>query len=356
MASDDQLLTDNPTPASTNTRLRKNPLLKSAVRFLRQAGLLKPPGPQLSRQQVIWAFRSLLDRDPNPGELQGHLRAWKIVPDLRRSLITSTEFKERNPDTAYTNESNVVITEMENGLRLFVDLADLIIGINIIRRRYECSELAYIRQTVKPGQNVLDLGANVGFFAMEMASLVGPSGTVVAFEPLPHLANLVERSIHENHLEAYVTLKQAAAGEARGVAPLVYVKEATQQGGAFLINTKNDSLQLFSGVVNAEVIPLDECELSRPINFIKVDVEGAEPMVFRGAERLLQADRPIILSELHAEQLRRVSNATPSQYVAQMQQMDYECFLLEDGKQGAKWTPADVNDIVNVIFVPMNST
>ena len=58
--------------------------------------------------------------------------------------------------------------------------------------------------------------------------------------------------------------------------------------------------------------------LPRPISFIKADIEGAEPLAFRGADALLRADRPVILSELHPLQLDRVSGVTPAQFIAEM--------------------------------------
>ena len=58
------------------------------------------------------------------------------------------------------------------------------------------------------------------------------------------------------------------------------------------------------------MVALDALALRRPVRFIKMDVEGAEPQVVRGAERLLREDRPVILSELHPAQLERASGVT----------------------------------------------
>ena len=77
-----------------------------------------------------------------------------------------------------------------------------------------------------------------------------------------------------------------------------------------------------------------------------MDVEGAEPQVIRGAERILREDRPVILSELHPAQLERASGATVGEFLAQMRALGYRAQTL-DG------TPIDAGrtEIMSVLFV-----
>ena len=63
--------------------------------------------------------------------------------------------------------------------------------------------------------------------------------------------------------------------------------------------------------------------MRRPVRFIKMDVEGAEPQVIRGAARLLKEDRPVILSELHPTQLERASGVTADEFLAEMRALGY---------------------------------
>jgi tRNA G37 N-methylase Trm5 len=108
-------------------------------------------------------------------------------------FMTAPDFRLKNPeDLAYTNESNVVIKEFDGSLRLFLDLSDQVIGMNIIRGCYERTETEFVHRTVRSGQTVLDVGANVGYFTIVMASLVGSSGAVYAFEPIDVNADLLE--------------------------------------------------------------------------------------------------------------------------------------------------------------------
>ena len=138
----------------------------------------------LSRDTVAWAYRILLDRDAESDDvLLPKMRAYNTTRELRHDMVTSDEYHEKNRDFAHSNERNLVIKEIAEGLRLWIDLSDHAIGINILRGRYELNELDFIRRTVRPGQHVVDCGAHIGYFAMHLAEAVGPAGSVTAFEP-----------------------------------------------------------------------------------------------------------------------------------------------------------------------------
>src|SRR5262245_31410943 len=128
----------------------------------------------LTRDHVVWAYRILLDRDPESEAVIGpKMRGYQTTRPLRADIVTSQEYREKNPDFAQTNARTLVIAELDDGLRLFVDLSDHAIGLPIVRRQYEQNELAFARATVRPGDHVLDLGAHLGFFAVHLASWVG---------------------------------------------------------------------------------------------------------------------------------------------------------------------------------------
>src|SRR6266404_2833862 len=92
----------------------------------------------LTRDHVVWAYRLLLDRDPENEDVIGpKLAGSRDTSELRRHLMTSAEFLDKNPDFARTNDSTVVIKEIAPGVRLFLDLSDHVIGLNILRGGYE---------------------------------------------------------------------------------------------------------------------------------------------------------------------------------------------------------------------------
>ena len=305
----------------------------------------------LSRDTVAWAYRILLDREAESDDvLLPKMRAYDTTRQLRHDMVTSDEYQESNRDFAHSNERNLVIKEIATSLRLWIDLSDRAIGLNILRGRYELNELHFIRSTVTPGQHVVDCGAHIGYFTMHLAAAVGPKGTVAAFEPFESNAECLDRSILENHFENRVQLERAAVGAATGSLPLVYAPNTINSGGAFLQG--RGDVPGGHATRTVPVVSLDMLTLPRPISFIKADIEGAEPLAFRGADALLRSDHPVILSELHPLQLDRVSGVTPAQFITEMRQRGYRCHLLGAGVAGQEIDDAPNNGVTSVVFLP----
>ena len=190
------------------------------------------PKSPLTRDHVVWAYRLLLDRDPENEDVIGpKLAGSRNTAELRHHLMTSAEFQDKNRDYAHTNDRTLVIKELEQGVRLFVDLSDHVIGLNIVRGRYEVDEVRYVRGILKPGDTAIDAGAHIGFFTMQMAAMVGAGGVVHAFEPFDDNADLLERSIRENGFEGRIVFQKAAVGAATGTATLTFPVETLNTGG-----------------------------------------------------------------------------------------------------------------------------
>lgn len=316
------------------------------------------PSGGLTRDHVVWAYRLLLDRDPeNEDVIAPKLAGSRDTRELRHHLMTSAEFQDKNRDYAHSNDRTVVITELggPGNPRLFVDLADHVIGLSIVRGRYEADEVQFVRGLLEPGDTAIDVGAHIGFFTMHMAAAVGPAGRVYAFEPFDANADLVQRSIAENRYDERVRFARAAVGEASGTATLTFPRETLNSGGAYLLPTGSAPLP---GNLSKPVplIALDDLPLTRPVRAIKMDVEGAEPQVIRGARRLLQEDRPVILSELHPTQLERASASTAAAFLAQMHEAGYRAHRLEGGRVGAPVDAAPADVLISVALMPIERT
>jgi hypothetical protein len=104
-------------------------------------------------------------------------------------------------------------------------------------------------------------------------------------------------------------------------------------------------------VTEVKLITLDTYAVRRPVHFIKIDVEGAELLAFRGAKELLKQDRPVILSELHPDQLSKVSGCTARDFVAELESYHYKCHEL----RGSELIPlTDYSDKVkSIVLLPL---
>jgi FkbM family methyltransferase len=332
---------------------------KTSKIFSRPPDAEKTPDPcsaeQLTRDHVIWAYRILLDRDPESDDVIGpKLAGSRNTGELRRHLMTSAEFRTKNPDYAHANDSTVVIKELETGgetVRLFVDLSDHVIGLGILRGQYEADEIAFVRSVLKPGDTAIDVGAHIGFFTIQMAAWVGPTGAVHAFEPYHPNAVLLERSILENRFADRITFTRAAVAASSGAATLTFPLETLNSGGAYVL--RGGAAPLPGNLTTSvPAVALDDVDVRRPVRLIKLDVEGAEPLVVRGARRLLAADRPIILSELHPTQLARASGMSGRDFLRELESAGYRAHHLERGRVGTR-LDAVPDEITSVALVPV---
>ena len=306
-----------------------------------------PPG--LTREHVVWAYRLLLDRDPENEDVIGpKLAGSRDSRELRHHLITSAEFREKNPDFAHSNDPTVVIKEIEPGVRLFIDLSDHVIGLNILRGLYEREEIDVVRSVLGAGDTAIDVGGHIGFFTMQMATMVGPTGGIYSFEPLDSNADLLERSVDENRFRDRVTFQRAAVGAATGTATLTFPMETLNSGGAYLLRAGTSPLT-GNQKKAVPVIALDDVKVRGRVRLIKMDVEGAEPQVVRGAARLLAEHRPVILSELHPLQLDRASGITAEQFLEQLRGVGYRARTID----GASIDRAPEGALVSVVFDPI---
>lgn len=158
---------------------------------------------------------------------------------------------------------------------------------------FENDKQGLFASVVRPGMGVLDIGANVGFYTLLSAALVGEKGWVVSFEPLPRNLKFLREHVRLNKLRN-VTVVAAAVADTDGVASFASA-EAHEMG-----SLSED------GQIEVEVLALDGAIESGRVpapDVMKIDVEGAEARVLAGAAKLLATRRPTILLATHGAEV-----------------------------------------------------
>lgn len=157
------------------------------------------------------------------------------------------------------------------------------------RGEFEPGESAAVRQLLRPGDLAVDVGANLGWFSLVMAAAVAPGGEVWAIEPMPPILPALKRNLELNGaLE--VRLFEVALGESSGVAD-IHVFSGLPYGHASVSTL--DRTDYTSHRVERRT--LDDLLAGAPAPaFVKLDVEGSERDVLRGAEATLAAECPPI--------------------------------------------------------------
>ena len=163
------------------------------------------------------------------------------------------------------------------------------IGRLMMTGGFEDAELAFMRDALRPGDTMIDVGANAGLHSVVAARAVGPRGRVIAFEPIAREQALLRHNLALNMLEN-VTIVPSAVSDRTGSA-----RFAVADDGALSSLAQNKHpWQRISAWQDVPVTTLDDYiarEHTGPVAFLKIDVEGAERHVLAGAARTL-ADNP----------------------------------------------------------------
>ncbi len=168
------------------------------------------------------------------------------------------------------------------------------------RLRHDPAEIRFLLDTLRRGDTAIDVGAHKGAYTWWMARAVGRAGRVFAFEPQPELAQRLRRQLTGPRW-AHVSTEAAAVSERAGELDL-YVPDAAPSPGASLEAARSADARRTHRV---RVVTLDEhIPAGLRVGLIKVDVEGHELSVFRGAQRLLTTSRPALLFECEARHHR----------------------------------------------------
>lgn len=199
---------------------------------------------------------------------------------------------------------------------------------------FEIRELAFVKRFLQPGMTVLDIGANQGLYTLLASQRVGSRGRVFAFEPSPRERRALRLNVLVNRCRN-VTIESSALGNEEGESEL-YLVEGPETGCNSL--RPPVLVQGTSRPVRVSITRLDcwlrERNIDR-VDFIKLDVEGAELSVLNGAREFLKRDpKPVILAEV--ANIRTAAWGYPAtEIIATLERLEYNWFeILADESLG----------------------
>jgi FkbM family methyltransferase len=219
---------------------------------------------------------------------------------------------------------------------------------------YEMDVSRIFKKVLRPGDIAVDIGANVGWFSMLAASLVGPSGKVFSFEP--SISNVTKLKANAD-LNNFKNIEIVGAAMSDGIRTAIFYLNPDGNGGHALwdmhINTKKKS-----ELVTIKTTTIDERFSSLAPRLIKIDTEGHENRVLAGATKVLKSGiTPFIISELHGPGLSKFGDSQES-LRALMESNGYSTFLLNPNWELPTFLPpkTKINSryTQNFLFTPMS--
>jgi FkbM family methyltransferase len=188
--------------------------------------------------------------------------------------------------------NNLMLVAGRHGYFL-INLNDVYVGQALaLYGEYCADEAAFLGRIIKPGNHVVEVGANIGSHTIGLAKAVGPHGKVYAFEPQPACYSLLQAQIALNQ-----THQVRAYNEGLGQSlerlwlPFIDYSKPNNFGGASLSRDQSPQGELI------DVTTLDSRLPDVPVSLIKIDVEGMEEDVIRGGSNLIRKHRPLLYVE-----------------------------------------------------------
>jgi len=219
-------------------------------------------------------------------------------------------------------------------IKLWVDLEDGLGQYVFIHRRYEAFETSLIEQIARPGMTVVDIGANIGYYTLILASRVGKMGKVYAIEPEPTNMMLLQRNIQLNRL-SNVVCEQTAVLDYEGQVTL-YLSDINH--GDHRVFDAADDDRFNAGTprnqISVRTIVLDRylANVGAQVDLVKMDIQGAEMLALDGMVNTLSNPNLVLFCEFWPYALRQTHNE-PSKFLESLKQLGFEIFEIIEANQ-----------------------
>ena len=218
-----------------------------------------------------------------------------------------------------------------NGKRMYVDLWDTAVSNHLfVAHTWEPEETSLISSRLKPGDVFVDVGANLGYFTLIASDAVGPAGKVFAFEPAPHNFSLLEKNVRANRC-GNVTCEQKAVTESNRTLELHL---SSFNYGDHRIFRSHDDANYNRGQERQSTsiagVALDSYfPAGTRVDFVKMDVQGAEYFALQGMKRVLRDNPGVILIMEFWPHALREAGVEPASLLDELGELGFHCYRSE---------------------------
>ena len=260
-----------------------------------------------TEDDIRYAYRLLLGREPDEGGLAHH-KQWIAstglpTTDLAQAFLRSDEYLSRS------EQSSVLQEFVFHGIKIYPWRGDKLIGECLLATgSYEPHVLPIFLESLREGDTVLDIGANIGIYSLLSAHRVGEKGTIFAIEPVAKNVRSICAGILANGFQNVSVVPVAASDKSWAIAVL---RHSDSSNGIVDANLNSNS--------HTDYVPTQRLDdllagLSR-LDVVKIDIEGHEPIAWAGLKSLVAKHRPLIFTEFSPVAIRNHSRVDPELYL-----------------------------------------
>ena len=254
---------------------------------------------------------------------------WARAQEEYQRVRHNASLPEGGAVTRIRDVEGTLQLELRDGLKMVWDPDDLRTAPNMLMNHgeYEAQELEILLDAARKAQIVFDVGANVGWYTLNIArSIARRGGHVYAFEPIPRTFAMLQQNVRLNALQSCTTLNQLGLGE-RAETLEFYIPQTTGSVAASVRPLFEDQP---NERVRAKIVRLDDFIAERGIkrlDLLKCDIEGGELFMLRGAMDSIRKFRPTIFLEL-LRKWSKVHGYHPNDVIALLSAAGYTCHAI----------------------------
>lgn len=248
-----------------------------------------------------------------------------------------------------------VVTPTKDGRLLSVSFRDWAEDMIYFLGTYETFCTNVVSRHIKSGDLCLDVGANIGWYSTLFRRICGANGAVHSFEPVPNTFSELQKNIALNDSATPIFLNNFGLGDTEKDLEINFFPDLPS-GHATLATDSNEKTIKVPVKIKTLNDYLTEKNI-RQVDFVKVDIEGAEMMFLQGATKLFEQQRPpILFMEMALETSRAFGHIPNDLLVFISRHADYDFFALDELNEKLNkiehFAPDDIG--ANVLCIPKN--
>tara|TARA_B100001559_G_C16489946_1_gene617986 strand:+ start:609 stop:1553 length:945 start_codon:yes stop_codon:yes gene_type:complete len=276
-------------------------------------------------KEITKMYKKYLLRDPD----RDGLFHW--ITQINEKHITLDNLEKiikDSPEFNLAHQFKQGFTSTSEGFDLWIHPNDEILSRSIVYDKiWEPETTKLIKNIIHEGDVAVDLGANIGYFTMLMANLVGTSGKIFSFEPEPQNFEILQKNIKQNHLKNVVA-NQSAIGDMNGKIKL-YLSN-TNAGWHKVFPKQFVDYEVSDKNIDVKICSLDKEFIDKKIDFIKMDVEGYEWNAIKGGKKILEENHDVKLIFEFFPMALRANNVKPDTVLTYLLDIGFHIYAIDE--------------------------
>lgn len=276
---------------------------------------------------VFSIHKHLSSLELNPTHIQAFTE--KLTELIQSNIANHNNSRVTNLPAVYLG-NNTALTKTIYGHKLYVDTRDLSLTPHLLLDGYWESWITKLfLNIVKPGMCVVEVGANVGYYSLLAASQVGINGSLYTFEANPRMYDLLRKNLDINGFLSIANYINKAVTNRIGIIEFAVFKEYL--GSSFISSLSKQEIAKYpTEIIKVESTSLDVALGNNiRVDILKIDAEGSEPLIIKGAYNLLKNNHDIkLIIEFNISNFEKESQAY--EYLKSLRDMGFKINLITE--------------------------